>query len=32
MKNKLQLAVAVSDAKFVVDLATDDEVIPAKAK
>lgn len=27
LKNKLQLAVAVSDAKFVVDLAGDDEVI-----
>ena len=32
LKNKLQLAVAVSDAKFVVDLAGDDEIIPAKAK
>lgn len=32
LKNKLQLAVAVSDAKFVVDLAEDDEVILAKAK
>lgn len=27
LKNKLQLAVAVSDAKFVVDLAGDDEVV-----
>ncbi len=32
LKNKLQLAVAVSDAKFVVDLAGDDEFIFEKTK